>query len=502
MKCKFFFLFATLLVASMVMPMKAQTSFEEYKQQKDAKFQDYKDQKQKDFDAYRREKNVRYAEFLRQKWGQYDATPIDTAKQEEPIVPPVIYEGPEPTPIPQPIPEPKPIKIDKDILVIPTPQPQPKPIVPIVPQDDQKINKESISFYGTLVTIGFPNPDNFRLTRIDDQGIATAWEYLMEEKYDVVIATALSARKSLSLCDWAYMEMLQKVCDKHYGKMTNEADMMMAYVLIQSGYKVRFAYSDSQRMYVLVHSDYEIYDRTYFTIEDERYYPLNCNEHSLYISKASFEAEKPMSLQITHEQKFNYDATKIRKLESKKGVSAEICVNRNDIDFYNNYPTACINDDFGTRWAAYANTPLEKKIRDSLYPQLKKSLMELNELEQVNLLLNFVQTAFVYEYDDVVWGEDRAFFPSETLYYPYCDCEDRSIFFSRIVRDVLSLDVVLLYYPGHLATAVKFNSDVKGDYLMVKGEKYIVCDPTYIGAPVGETMPDMDNKKAKVIVLN
>ncbi len=494
-------MFATLLVASMVMPMKAQTSFEEYKQQKDAKFQGYKDQKQKDFDAYRREKNVRYAEFLRQKWGQYDATPIDTAKQEEPIVPPVIYEGPEPTPTPQPIPEPKPIKIDKDILVIPTPQPQPKPIVPIVPQDDQKINKESISFYGTLVTIGFPNPDNFRLTRIDDQGIATAWEYLMEEKYDVVIATALSARKSLSLCDWAYIEMLQLVCEKHYGKSANEASMMMAYVLIQSGYKLRFGHSNN-RLYVLINSDYVIYDRISYTIEGERFYPLNCKERSLYICDASFESEQSLSLQISKEQKFDYQSTAQRTLSSSKGIRANICVNKNVIDFYNSYPTACINGDFGTRWAAYANTPLEKKVKDDFYPQLKKTIEGLSELEQVNAILNFVQTAFVYEYDDKVWGDDRAFFATETLFYPYCDCEDRSILFSRIVRDILGLNVILLYYPGHLATAVKFNSDVKGDYLMVKGEKYIVCDPTYIGAPVGETMPNMDNKKAKVIVLN
>lgn len=32
--------------------------------------------------------------------------------------------------------------------------------------------------------------------------------------------------------------------------------------------------------------------------------------------------------------------------------------------------------------------------------------------------------------------------------------------------------------------------------------KFLVCDPTYIGAPIGMTMPSMDNQSAKVIVLN
>ncbi|MBR4564115.1 MAG: hypothetical protein IKO26_06670 [Paludibacteraceae bacterium] len=43
---------------------------------------------------------------------------------------------------------------------------------------------------------------------------------------------------------------------------------------------------------------------------------------------------------------------------------------------------------------------------------------------------------------------------------------------------------------------------LNGDYLLVNGKKFIVCDPTYIGAPVGYTMPNMDNKTAKVIILN
>ena len=100
-----------------------------------------------------------------------------------------------------------------------------------------------------------------------------------------------------------------------------------------------------------------------------------------------------------------------------------------------------------------------------------------------------------------VWGADRAFFAEETLYYPYADCEDRAVLFSRLVRDIVGLDVVLLYYPGHLAAAVEFNEEVLGDYLLYDKRKYIVCDPTYIGAPVGRTMPNMNNEEAQIIIL-
>ena len=60
---------------------------------------------------------------------------------------------------------------------------------------------------------------------------------------------------------------------------------------------------------------------------------------------------------------------------------------------------------------------------------------------------------------------------------------------------------ILLYYPGHLATAVCFTEDVAGDYLLVNGKRYVVCDPTFINANVGRTMTDMDNATAHVILL-
>lgn len=86
-------------------------------------------------------------------------------------------------------------------------------------------------------------------------------------------------------------------------------------------------------------------------------------------------------------------------------------------------------------------------------------------------------------------------------------CYDTSIFaliyvfYGLPVRDLLGLKCALLYYPVHLATAIAMGEVVKSDFIRINGTKFLVCDPTYIGAPIGMTMPDMDNKTAKVIVL-
>jgi hypothetical protein len=48
---------------------------------------------------------------------------------------------------------------------------------------------------------------------------------------------------------------------------------------------------------------------------------------------------------------------------------------------------------------------------------------------------------------------------------------------------------------------VAFSRDEEGDWFTYGGRRYVVCDPTYINAPVGMTMPGMDNQTAKIIVL-
>ena len=221
------------------------------------------------------------------------------------------------------------------------------------------------------------------------------------------------------------------------------------------------------------------------------------------ICNLPFPNEQALSLMLVNEPILAENRSEMRQLSSlnQPDMQAQVNVNKNLMDFYTDYPSSEIGGNMMTRWAMYANTPLDVQVKEQLYPTLSKKIQGLGEKDAVNKLLDFVQWSLVYKYDEEVWGQDRAFFAEETLYYPYADCEDRAILFSRLVRDLLGLKVVLVYYPGHLASAVHFTEPVSGDYLSLDGERYFICDPTYFGAPVGQTMPNMDNKAAKAILL-
>jgi len=475
-----------------------QDSFEAFRQAQAAAFDQFKNDKQAEYNAFRRSVNEKYAKMMEEAWAPFITQPAEP----EPVIPkvePVVYTEPEPQPQPQPQPEPVVIEVKEEPLVIAPPEPAPEPIAPVVEPKKDPIKTESVLFYGTNIPLKFPMEDNFRLAGLKEKQLAEGWKVLSDSKYDVMVSSALSARKQYNLCDWGYIQYLQTALEKHYGN-TNEAVFAQSFLLTQSGYRVRLA-KDETKLYLLVASNYNLFNHFSVTLDGLRYFVTNGTPKTIQVCPSLYEKEKTVSLQIATTQKLAQKKSSKRHLCSKMGLNADVEVNKNMIEFYNNYPRSYINNDVTTTWATYANTPMEKSIKDMLYPSIQQSIEGLSERDAVNKILNWVQTAFEYEYDDKIWGGDRAFFATETLYYPYCDCEDRSILFSRLVRDIIGDEVVLLYYPGHLATAVQFKNDVKGDCLMFQNKKYVVCDPTFIGAGVGRTMPGMDNQKAKVILL-
>lgn len=379
---------------------------------------------------------------------------------------------------------------------------RPQPIAPVkdVPEEDTQYL--IFSYLGTELRVRKPKDGKFRLAGVGENAVADGWARLSSANYNNLVADCIRLRSGKKLCDWAYLMMLQALAGRYCGEGTNEATLFMAYLFSQSGYKIRLG-ECSGRLEMLYASRHCVYGVPYVEYDGERFFAMSKLSGDVRINAARFPKEQSLSLWVTDEPQVEYVGTPVRILVSQRypDMSVRVSVNKNLLSFFDSYPSSEVGGNFMTRWAMYANTPVCSETKNELYPQLKGCIGGCSQQEAVERLLNWVQTAFVYEYDDKVWGGDRAFFPDETLYYPYCDCEDRSILFTRLVRDLLGLKCILVYYPGHLASAVCFTEPVSGDYIQVGGLRYIVCDPTYIGASVGHTMPNMDNMAAKVIML-
>lgn len=393
------------------------------------------------------------------------------------------------------------VVIEAKIPEEPEPEPQPVPVNPIREESEAVGRVVNFRFFGTDRGIRLSDNLSLNLTDCGNEAMAREWAALSEDGLlNNTIRDCLVARMELNLCDWAYLQMLdafsKAVCDDG-----NEATMLMAYLYCQSGYAMRLGRHGNQ-LRMLFATDHTLYDSGYYDIEGVKYYPLNGAESSMEICDASFPKEKVLSLKINAPMRLAPELSEPRLLKSAN-LEAFVRVNKNLMDFYGSYPTSEYDGNFMTRWATYANTPLNELLKSQLYPTLKKELDGLSQLEAANRLLNWVQTSLVYEFDDKVWGCDRAFFAEETLYYPYSDCEDRSILFSHLIRDMLGLDVALVFSPGHLFTAVNFSQEVGGAYLTVDGRKFVVCEPTCVnGAPVGWSAVGKEAEGIELIVLD
>ena len=380
--------------------------------------------------------------------------------------------------------------------------PQPKPQQPIV-ENKVSMATSAFDFYGTPMKVRWGDAKAFKLKGTDKKSISDAFMELTSKGYTNLVHDCLELRKDYKLCDWAYYKMLQTISEQACGKGTNEAIFLQGVLLNQSGYQIRFALEDNTKLHIMSRMDGFPYDKGYLTADGKLFFLMDgCKAKNLTVCDAAYPGEQMMSLGIAEQPELKQNLSDKRTVISRfVNVSADMQMNKNLMDFYTDYPTSYDGKDMMTRWAYYANTPVSPEVKDKVYPQLKQQIGNAPKLMAANMLLNWVQMGLTYAYDEKVWGHDRAFFAEESLFYPFCDCEDRSILFSHLIRDLLDLDVVLVYYPGHLYTAVCFNEDVTGDYIMVNGRKFTVADPTYYNANVGKTMSKMDNSKAKVILL-
>lgn len=475
--------------------------FEKFRQQKSQDFDAFREQRRREFEKFRRKRNEEFAKYLRKDWTPFTPKP-ELPQPKDETVPPVVVPKEETLPPP---PAPKPVKIE-EVVPAPQPEPQPQPVDPIeevpVTPVTPAVPTQAFTFLGTPAEVRLDSKYKVSLPKLSEKAIADAWLKLSEQSYTNLIHDCLQLRTTHHLCDWAYLLMLRQMAESIYGRGTNESVLLMAYVYCQSGYQMRLGRDDRQ-LYMLFASHHRIYDWNYFLIDNERYYPFPSTRGDVIICQQKFPKEQRMSLLIEKEPMLDMVATEATCHQSTRNrqLHTSTRANQNLLDFYTSYPSSMVGSNPVSRWAMYANMPMPEAVGQQLYPQLRWAIEGMSPLAATECLLGWVQTGFQYEFDNTVWGRDRAFFPEESLHYPYCDCEDRSILFTRLVRDLIGLPCILVFYPGHLASAVHFPEPVNGDYIQVDGRRFTITDPTYIGAPVGMTMPDMDNAKAKVILL-
>ena len=514
-KVKYIILFIAGMFVSLPAAMGQEVDYE-----KD--FDAFQKAQQEEFNEFKNKADAEFETFLRESWAKFEAfDPLEPPVRPEPVKQPV-FDGKKPQapvaikPASPKIPDMekptiagRPVDVKKPELPVMTDKPAPgvyvpgHPYLPVkidmpkVPVTERPVQRSSVNFYGTPMKVATDAIENLALAGNREGDVADAWSKLCKADHEQLIKDCMTLREEKNMSDWEYLLFTQKIGEQLYGEQQkDDIAFLQMFILNKSGYKVRLSKING-KLKLMVAPAGALYGIPYIMLEGTKYYVFNAEKQNggmgVYTYKQDFaNAKNYISLAINAAPKFDMAEYQETVSPTSGSVKVETVVNRNLMEFYKNYPQCDVS--------VYYHTPMSEELKATLYPPLKEAIKGKSQREAASLLIEFVQTGFEYQTDGDQFGYEKPFFLDENFFYPACDCEDRAILYATLVKDLLGLDAILLDYPNHIASAVRFTEEIPGDYIILDdGTKYLICDPTYIGATIGMCMEQFKDVAPQVI---
>ena len=438
---------------------------------------------QKEYDAFVEARDKEFAEFLKQRWKEYE---MFAGKKRDTEIP-----KPKVSPV-----APAKQKMETVLLRVENPGegrlivPDDGPILRTKKSCSKQVRKLKISyvFYGNKIVLPVDEALRLECEKVSEEYFASYWLRASKSNYDELLDCLYAYKSALGLNDWGYY-MLVKTFSDHFLQGDNSRHLLCWFLMNKSGYMASLGFGEG-KVSILLPTRQAIYGRSYISRGGLHYYIMGKLNRLATYEKNFSGSNRLLDLGFETALNFSIDRIQGRSVVFD-GREVKLSYNANVVDFYRDYPS--------TELSVYFNTPFSSVAKESLSEGLYAGLQGCGSKTRVSKLLSFLHESFPYKTDEEQFGQEKYFFPEEVLFYPYSDCEDRAAFFSSLVTLVAGLPSVGLSYPGHVSSAVKIDSVNTGNYLLLDGERYLSCDPTYIGASIGMSMPRYANQSVVVI---
>ena len=497
-------------------------------------FADFKRSQATSFKKYKDERDNEFKKYLAEQWKAYNVfkgTPLYEKPKPKTIAPArakkIQVAGPrvsikvkpvkhiEPKPVQEPVQEKLTPKKVQEIIVLPKPvhiAPKPnqipevkiveKPIViptPKVEKPEPRVVSKDINFDFFGTQLGFYIPSGIKNAKYYPQtqkGITNFFDSAATSDYKVLINEVTRIQHSMNLNDWATYLLVLKISDSVFTSQ-DDSRLLSWFIFNKLGYAVKVGLA--KKHIVLMHySKKVIYSTPNYNFSNKKYYVVaNYNKGSvgrLFSYKQNYPGStRAMDLNMRTLPKFssNMKSKELSFRENGKTYKVDFEYNKNLINFMSTYPQA----DYET----FFNTPLDERTYQDIAKDLKKYIDGKRASEAMNFVLHFVQKSFKYERDDTQFGREKVMFAQETLYFDKSDCEDRAILYSYLIKELFGVAVVGVKYSDHMATALYV--PMSGDSVRKGNVKFVVADPTYINASIGQSMPQYRSVRPESFVL-
>lgn len=487
-------IFRTLFISLAIIPigLSAQNDSSSFQNS----YERFKEQAQKEYDDFVAQAHKEFEEFLAQAWSEYQSFAGQSgaySKQKPEVLPSITVQSG--------IIDVEAPSMDSENPIFET---EPENRNSVFEYDTSPSNIVKINFYGREMVFNIPQKLRISTDGVRERHVSKFYATLHQNDTDHILQQQLDdAVSQMGLNEWGYFVLLRAITEKLYAN-TNDRVLFSFYMLHSHGFKARVGRgSKSNQLLLLLALDNskEVYSKTFFRINGTKYYALYGNGQQgesvySYDEKADQSGLKEIGLDF--KKTLNIAACdKSRKLHlNKVNMDISLPYSTSHLRYYDDIPT--------TVFPIYFNTPVSKETEAVLAETIGKLSKQYNKVQLVDIILNFVQTAFVYKIDEQYYGHEKYFFPEETIGLPYSDCEDRCALFAWMVKRFIGYDIIGVLYDDHMATAVCFGNDaqLKGKSVNYGGKHYMVCDPTYQNAAIGTVMPKFANVKYEIVKIN
>ena len=422
-----------------------------------------------------------YAKFLDGVWVEYNG-----------------FRGEERDKTPKPSLPPNVPSIDDEPMVLPKPEVVAEPVAgPVVKPaaDDtpviESVSAEPFKFDYRGIALELPQVDVRLMDKMyDTSDYASQWRKLDAQPGAAdLVANIDRLAKNLNFNSYLTYDLATIYAASRFpGASLSSRTSLVHYIMTHLGYDARLGVTPRGDALIMFPSKQTIYGRIYFRFGNEKYYVFTDPAVSLSTDDMRVATcELPSAAAQASKLDLRLGELKIPYEEQPYSVSfggLEIHGNTNAklYPILYKYPQMPIGD--------YARSVVMPSLRSDIVEQLKSQLADKPKAEAVNALLQFVQSGFEYATDHEYHGFEKPYFFEEILYYPKCDCEDRVIFYTYLLWNVLGVENHLIAYPGHESASVSLSEVSKGDAYTYEGKTFYISDPTYIGSKTGMCMPE------------
>lgn len=468
-----------LFIALLCFLFSGQTDYETWKKKQMQAQEEFISQQDKSF-----------ANYLESHWEAYEmkqAIPLDTEPKPKKV--PVIEE--------QKINKVTDTKTVIDTIAIPQLEMQEE----IKEEMEVAPDETTITFWGLNLSFDLSQIANLAqpTENFNEKFIADCWYKMSNSKHQNLLEKMQNYRRKMRLDDWGYYQLVRTTSEKVFPENYSLQNIFTWFFLVKSGFDAKVSFAE-EAVFLMLPSGQNLYGIAFLTIENRKYYLFYHDFANKQMKLFSYDKTYPdaddvinMRADQTPEIPRNLLQRNVEFTYQNVTYSLTLDYDRNLSSTKENYPQ--------TELDIYFQSPFSDALLVSIAQEFSKIVVGKPQSVALDMILRFVQTAFPYKTDDEQFGKEKVMFPDEFLYYEYSDCEDRSIFFSALVKSILQVDVIGLDYPGHIATAVHLQEHIKGDSIELNGRKYIICDPTYINASIGMTMPKYKTIQPEIILF-